>query len=643
MDKRLIAANALSFFSMVIVYQAFLTVASPLSAIRLPFSLMQLNLWFMFVSLLGVLLFAYTFRREPERDVTRLLHVSLAANGLSVLALAAGLAGKSANPFLYIGGLLFPLACGYLDGCLFYLLARHTVPRCQGIAIGLYIAFTNGLLFLVQRLVERVTGAPLFLPWPLLLVALALIAFLLRPVPAEETAKPVVPQTQVSDHLPLFCGIGILLSLLIGLSSTLDFVEYEEYYRNWHAISRLFLAAGYLAAGWLADHYPVWLPVAALLAKVAVFAAYTFVLEGAPLWFTIFADAFFSPFIILFIIWMFFNVALRSSRPELWAGMGRAIERPFHVLGALAGEMLLEHKVSHGVMSLVYMGLLVLAVVLLYRLFLLYAEAWKHSAVEKSLAKVKAETNAVSFANAATGITVNANAYVSEKTAAQTLANSFSEAGLAENNKDTTATENVTAMSADNFAGINLETVADEAEDSELYASEFAEEVAEDYFSNMISEKDAETQNSAASRVASSRAAVSHAAASRVAEPEEAKGTSDSPSATEDVIKTDLSLPDESGPLHGDRLRKYQLRYRLTNRETEVLWEILLKHKTAEIAANLVITIPTAKYHISNILQKTGMRNQRELRYLISKEQRIKGRQIAKPIYKRKPGTVCCQ
>ena len=397
MDKRLIAANALSFFSMVIVYQAFLTVASPLSAIRLPFSLMQLNLWFMFVSLFGVLLFAYTFHREPERDVTRLLHISLAVNGLSVLALAAGLAGKTVTFFLYIGGLVFPLACGYLDGCLFYLLARHTMPRRQGIAIGLYIAFTNGLLFLVQRLVERVTGAPLFLPWPLLLVALALIAFLLRPVPAEETAQPVVPQTQVSDHLPLFCGIGILLSLLIGLSSTLDFVEYEEYYRNWHAISRLFLAAGYLAAGWLADYYPVWLPVAALLAKVAVFAAYTFVLEGAPLWFTIFADAFFSPFIILFIIWMFFNVALRSRRPELWAGMGRAIERPFHVLGALAGEMLLEHKVSHGLMSLVYMGLLVLAVVLLYRLFLLYAEAWKHSVESEADARVKAKT--ASFAS----------------------------------------------------------------------------------------------------------------------------------------------------------------------------------------------------------------------------------------------------
>ena len=588
MDKRLIAANALSFFSMVIVYQAFLTVASPLSAIRLPFSLMQLNLWFMFVSLFGVLLFAYTFHREPERDVTRLLHVSLAANGLSVLALAAGLAGETATFFLYIGGLVFPLACGYLDGCLFYLLARHTVPRCQGIAIGLYIAFTNGLLFLVQRLIERVTGAPLFLPWPLLLLALALIAFLLRPVPAEEEAQPVVPQAQVSNHLPLFCGIGILLSLLIGLSSTLDFVEYEEYYRNWHALSRRFLAAGYLAAGWLADHYPVWLPVAALLAKVAVFAAYTFVLEGAPLWFTIFADAFFSPFIILFIIWMFFNVALRSSRPELWAGMGRAIERPFHVLGALAGEMLLEHKVSHGVMSLVYMGLLILAVVLLYRLFLLYAEAWKHSVESEADARVKAKT--ASFANAGLNAAKNTKTLANAEISAQASADHFVETVESENKKDTTATETITAVSADFFDNNQLEMVADETETSELFTTEITEEATAVKTISAVSADNSENQEE-----------------ETAAEKEEAK--------------QDDSQPDDSGPLHGDRLRKYQLRYRLTNRETEVLWEILQRNKISEIAANLFITLPTAKYHISNILQKTGAKNQRELRHLIQKEE----------------------
>lgn len=587
MDKRLIAANALSFFCIVIVYQAFLTVASPLSAIRLPFSLMQLNLWFMFVSFFGVLLFAYTFRREPSRDLNRLLHASLAANALSVLALAYGLAGETVNYFLlYIGGLVFPLACGYLDSCLFYLLARHTVPQRQGIAVGVYIAFTNGLLFLVQKLVEAVTGAPLFLPWPLLLLSLALIAFLLRPLPAEDTAQLVVPQTQVAEHLPLFCGIGVLLSLLIGLPSTLDFVKYEEYYTNWHAISRLFLVAGYLAAGWLADHYLVWLPIAALLAKVVIFASYIFVLEGAPMWLVFFIATFFGPFIILFIIWMFFNVALRSTRPELWAGMGRAIERPFHILGALAGEILLEHKVSHGVMSLVYMGLLILAVVLLYRLFLLYAEAWKHSAVEETAARVKAEAAAVSLANAAmnaavyenveTNTAVSTNDDVNAKTATQTSANIFDKSVAMVNNKDTTAKKNVAVVSVDNLADENAEAVYDEAAASDDFAAVVAE--------------------------AEERAAENSTAA--LAEKEPA-----------------VPLPDDSGPLHGDRLRKYQIRYRLTNRETEVLWEILQRHKIADIAANLFITLPTAKYHISNILQKTGAKNQRELRYLIQKEE----------------------
>ena len=629
MDERLIAANALSFFSMVIVYQAFLTVASPLSAIRIPFSLMELNLWFMFLSLLGVLLFAYTFRRTRSKDMISLLHASLAANGLSVLALATGLSGQiSLFSLLYVGGIVFPVACGYLDGCLFYLLARHTSPRRQGVAIGLYIALTNGLLFLVQQLVEWFTRAPLLLPWPLLLLSLALISFLLHPLPAEGEAQPVVPQTRLLNHLPLFCGIGVLLSLLIGLSSTLDFVEYEEYYRNWHAISRLFLAAGYLAAGWLADHYPVWLPVAALLARVTVFAAYTFVLEGAPLWFTIFADAFFSPFIILFIIWMFFNVALRSTRPELWAGMGRAIERPFHVLGALAGEMLLEHKVSHGVMSLVYMGLLVLAVVLLYKLFLLYAEAWKHSVVEEltvaanragkttteDAAKpfadynvvVKAEEGAYPFANAATVAMVNKNADINANAVAQTSENNFVGVLVADKNKDTTAVNNLAGVSVEIFADKSPEIVVDEADALELYSNDFAEEMAAKDFAEIVSEKNPETQN---------------AATAHVTEPKETKGNSDVPSATGNVTKPDLTLSDDSGPLHGDRLRKYQLKYRLTNRETEVLWEILQKHKISEIAENLVITLPTAKYHISNILQKTGARNQRELRNMIRKEE----------------------
>jgi DNA-binding CsgD family transcriptional regulator len=143
-----------------------------------------------------------------------------------------------------------------------------------------------------------------------------------------------------------------------------------------------------------------------------------------------------------------------------------------------------------------------------------------------------------------------------------------------------------------------LETAAEETEIWE----DFAFETAEIYTTETAEEPKAKTENDPANIVTEQKT-------------EAAEAT------PEIIIKPDSSLPDESGPLHGDQLRKYQLRYRLTNRETEVLWEILQKHKIAEIASNLYITLPTAKYHISNILQKTGAKNQRELRYLIQKEE----------------------
>jgi DNA-binding CsgD family transcriptional regulator len=220
------------------------------------------------------------------------------------------------------------------------------------------------------------------------------------------------------------------------------------------------------------------------------------------------------------------------------------------------------------------MGLLILAVVLLYRLFLLYAEAWKHSAVEESVAKVKAEA------------------------AKQTAAENYAEVSAAENNKDTTAANNAVTVPVENVADTYFETAAEETEIWE----DFTFETAETFTTETVEEPIVKTENDSANSVTEQKM-------------EAAEAT------PEILMKPDSSLPDESDPLHGDRLRKYQLRYRLTNRETEVLWEILQKHKIAEIASNLYITLPTAKYHISNILQKTGTKNQRELRYLIQKEE----------------------
>ena len=80
-------------------------------------------------------------------------------------------------------------------------------------------------------------------------------------------------------------------------------------------------------------------------------------------------------------------------------------------------------------------------------------------------------------------------AKVKVEAAAQASANMFENATATENNKDTTAVNHLSAVSAENFADRNPEMVVDEAKDLELYASEFAEEVEEENFANTISEK----------------------------------------------------------------------------------------------------------------------------------------------------------
>jgi DNA-binding NarL/FixJ family response regulator len=51
----------------------------------------------------------------------------------------------------------------------------------------------------------------------------------------------------------------------------------------------------------------------------------------------------------------------------------------------------------------------------------------------------------------------------------------------------------------------------------------------------------------------------------------------------------------------------------LTERELAVLRELALGHKYEEIAENLGITSNTVKYHIKNLLQKTGYRSTLQL------------------------------
>jgi DNA-binding CsgD family transcriptional regulator len=184
--------------------------------------------------------------------------------------------------------------------------------------------------------------------------------------------QPVAPRPIITHNLGLLCCIGAVMGLLVGLNDTVSLVRYDEYV-DYHFLSRVYSAIGFLLAGWLADHYPTWLPLTALLSKAVVLGFHVLSLEGYPFWITVCGDAFFTAALNLFVIWLFVSVALHTRRPELWAGMGRAAELPLAGLAGMLGSTLLQ-AFPPSVTLLVFVAALLLAMVLFYRCFLLYSD-----------------------------------------------------------------------------------------------------------------------------------------------------------------------------------------------------------------------------------------------------------------------------
>lgn len=367
----LIVLNTLSFFSIVIVYIALLDIAYTIPAFSSHFDTTVMSVLFMAATAAGILYFGYSWQALPVSSQRRSLGRALAGNGLSLAALAVGSASPGGSvAFLYLGTLLYPCTAGYMAGYLYYLISRRIPSARQGTCIGIFLAATNLLLFVLDKLTKR-SGSPLFLPWSLLLTVLAIMAFLLLQYDgsaAEETTEEQAEATHpfVSRHMPFLLGMAVLLSLLIGFSDTLNFTRHEEYYSNWHALSRLFIVVGSLLAGWLADVRPAYLPLAALASKAVVMVFYALALEGKPYALMACADVFFTSFTIVFLTWMFLQVAIRSRRPAFWAGMGRAIEMPVSAIGTFLGVSLLRYTSNNTATMVAYAALLFATSALFY-------------------------------------------------------------------------------------------------------------------------------------------------------------------------------------------------------------------------------------------------------------------------------------
>ena len=449
-----------------------------------------------------------------------------------------------------IGLLLFPLGTGYIYGYLHYLMCRWLPSGRRGLCIGLGFALPNLLQFLVDWLLKITAAPPLFL-WGLLLVVLAFMAtLLLRTKTWGLEEQPIAPRPLITRNLPLLCCICAIMGLLVGLNDTVSLVRYDEYV-DFHFLSRVYSAIGFLLAGWLADHYPLWLPLTALLSKAVVLGFHVLALEGYPFWITVCGDAFFTAALNLFVVWLFVSVALHTRRPELWAGMGRAAELPLAGLAGMLGSTLLQ-AFPPFVTLLVFVAALLLAMVLYYRCFLLYSDSLLKSRAPILLP----HTGKIVLAH--TGETI----FVTVPAAEQKILEPV---------PDTTYRNNATdAMTAEDVAEETVESNA-----------------AEFNSANSITEKDlpAETANKKLTETNSRK-----------------------PSANE---------------ISEEKLLAYKTHYGLSVRETDVLAHILKDRSINEMAEELFISPSTVKFHVANLLKKTGAGSQRRLKQIVSEYDRF--------------------
>ena len=563
MFRNLVLLNAFYLYASVTVYMAVIGAAAPVYGKA---ALAELNLFFMASTALGIFAFGFLRERFPEISLRSFLLGALGVNGASVAALLPILTAGSGFSLRFAFLFLFTLTNGYLMGLLFYYIVRCIPSGRQGFCIGSFLACAHFFLFLSDTLV-RIFGSPSHYALWFLFPVLAIGARLLLSVTAMETEQP--EQTQEPNpfllrHASLFLIAVALLSVTVGFSDSLFLVQHQEH-SEWFRYTRFVNVSGFLLAGWLADSRPVYLPMAALLARTLSLSFCVFSLEGGAVSLCSIADCFFTTFLIVFVIWLFITVAPHMPHVESWAGMGRMVELPCGAAGALLGVALLQ-RLPVSLTFLVYVILLVVSGAMFYQVMVGW---YKNANCTIVLATVETTEN-------------GAGASVDPPSLEKNIQGEQKESSLTKDESpfthpSTKRKEAVLIQETDPTAPITESSGPTELGTTEFTTTNFAK---------------------------TERAVPVAAAASISSQPELSPVFNMTPEQLE------------------KQLRIFKRFYRLTRRETEVLQELIWERSIQEISERLNISQRTVKYHISNLFQKTDVKTQKELKRALRKQKR---------------------
>lgn len=216
------------------------------------------------------------------------------------------------------------LSCGHMGGCVYY---NHAMTfqgsRCMGRATGAGMALAVLLQFLIQSVI------PLDAVFLTSMVAsILLVVFLVSKAPRDWVLDDPLPYsaengTQKRTALILLSAV-VLMSLVSGLiDGVITAFDSAGTFDAYHGV-RLFYALGLGVAGWAADlRQRRLLPLATacfiLLSSIstALLSSPAGYFAGAALMYV------YSGFYVIFLTVLFCDFAPKTSRPELWAGLGR--------------------------------------------------------------------------------------------------------------------------------------------------------------------------------------------------------------------------------------------------------------------------------------------------------------------------------
>ena len=262
------------------------------------------------------------------------------------------------------------LLTGHISGCVYYNTAMYfAASRYTGRMIGTGMGAAILLQFVVQNLMPQSVAFIISI-----FFSVAFVMYFVIKAPKDwilENPLPYSSDTKTDFKKALLLIVAVvLMSLVAGMiDSVLTSFNAEKSYDIYGGV-RLFYALGLILAGFLADiKERKYLPLSTVtVCTILLSSVCMFFLSDEVSYFAGTALMYlYSGFYVIFFTVMFLDFAPKSSRPELWAGMGRIV-RSFTVAVTVLPALNIYGAVGSTVLAVVscLLSILILLVLLPY-------------------------------------------------------------------------------------------------------------------------------------------------------------------------------------------------------------------------------------------------------------------------------------